>query len=1180
MTTPQSGTNTTVDPRTLGYEKMDPIDHIRARPQIYIGTMIPEDWTGWILDLATPAGQPLRMKQHRRMLCRPAKHVFLELLGNAADNADDSWRAGINPGRIEVWADQHKIMIRNFGKNIPVGKHKDGLWLPEFIFGSLHTSGNFKRRRFVIGQNGYGAKLANIFSAWFEVFIVDAQAGLQYRQVWTNGMKNVSQPEITKTDNKISETRITYVLDFNYFSQYGMGAAGYDMDWLGMLARYVADISLACKIPCTFNNLTLNFMRIEDYSTLLFPAEKIKTSIVYRKDDLITDETSGKVTGKGYAPMIELMVLDTPNSGTVLSFVNGIMTAKGGVHVDAALKAVSQHILDSINPKTESKSGENLVKLTLADVRPHVSILMCCRLQDPEFDQQTKQKLLKPVPVIDITAKELKQVNEWDLSGHLMAAYEAKNWRKQDKNKGKRMAKLKAKAEDAANAGKANCDTIAYVVEGDSGVTNVLESLSHLSKAERANIGIFPFKGKILNVLNADLYQLMANEELNGFKAFMGFTEGGTDGWKTLRYKRIIMKFDADDDGKHITALFILWLHCRFPRFLKEGRLFLERTPILRVDVGSKSVSFFSRSSYARWLHENPGMEGYKPVYYKGLGTSSDDDIKQDVSNRRMVTMVYDEKASDKLKTCFDEKLADMRKQLISIWKERYEIEAIQALPISFFLDEEFIQYWKRSIERAIPHVMDNFKSSQRKIMQTVFDEWGVMDKKFASAKKMAQMKVETLANLVALKTHYEHGAKSLEDAIFLMAADFVGSNNMPYLQRNGQFGSRRKGGKDKPAARYPNTCPEPWLHYMYFKIDQELVPNRVVDGETVEKQFFLPVIPMQLVNGANGIGSGWSVFFPNFHPREVMQWYRIKNLMCLADEKTGSSLKLITPRPWWRGFLGEIELKKIAVHTKITERPEFGGEISSEDMPTFTAAEYKMIEPIKEAPCKHRLSIVTKGIVNLVRDKYVVTELPVGRWTKNYEMFLESLVEQKKAKRIHSDPSKKKIYFEIEGLQVPGTLEELKLTKSYSMSNMVMLMPDSSVYKFSTAEEFLEYFFKQRYFYYEERRKLIVRKQEEKIKELKQRILFQQLVKERKLILEDREISDIQQDFKKYDLPDKFLELNLRSITRTDINVQRKKLEELEAKLREFMKLTASHLWLEDINNLEKQYVKQYGNE
>ena len=512
----------------------------------------------------------------------------------------------------------------------------------------------------MIGQNGYGAKLANIFSIWFEVFIVDAQAGLQYKQVWTHGMTVKSAPEISRTDNKVSETRITYQLDFDYFKQYGVMA--YDLDWLGMLARYVADISLACKIPCTFNGLTLNYTRIEDYATLLFPAEKIKTAIVYRKDD----------SEKSYAPMIELMIFDTPKQGTVLSFVNGIMTAKGGVHVDAALKAISQHILDSINPKTESKGTEGLAKLTLADVRPHVSVLMCCRFLNPEFDQQTKQKLLAPTPVIDISAKDLKQVNEWDLSGHLMATYEAKNWRKQDKGKNKRLTKLKAKAEDAANAGKANSDCMVYVVEGDSGVTNVVESLSHLTKAERANIGIFPFKGKILNVLNADLYQRMANEELNNFIHFMGFTVGTAAGVvkKPLRYKKIIMKFDADDDGKHIMGLFILWLHCSFPDFLKEGRLFLERTPILRVDAAGKSYSFFSRSSYARWLHDNPGMSGFKPVYYKGLGTSSDEDIKEDVTNRKIVTMVYDDKAPERLKTCFDEKLADMRKQLISIWKE------------------------------------------------------------------------------------------------------------------------------------------------------------------------------------------------------------------------------------------------------------------------------------------------------------------------------------------------------------------------------------------------------------------------------------------------------------------------------------------------------------------------------
>jgi len=778
---------------------------------------------------------------------------------------------------------------------------------------------------------------------------------------------------------------------------------------------------------------------------------------------------------------------------------------------------------------------------------------------------------------------------------------------------------MTGKIEEAENAGVKGLalKCTAYVVEGDSAVGNVLESMSHMTKAERAFIGIFPFRGKILNVMNADLSQLIANEELNNFKHFMGLSEGikGVEEIrKHLKYGNIMMKFDADEDGKHIMGLFILWLHCRFPDFLRHGGLFLERSPILRVDAGGQKFGFYSRSEYAKWLVANPGMQKYKPKYIKGLGTSSDEDIKDEVRNRRIVTMIYDDKAPETLKVCFDEKLADMRKQLISNWKERYEVEAINMLPISFFLNEEFMHYWKKSIERAIPHAFDGFKRSQRQIIHTTLKLWNVLDKKFATTKDMKQMKVETLANSVSMNLKYEHGATSLEQAIFQIIQDFVGSNNRPLLQAKGQVGSRRKGGKDVPAARYPYTCPQQWLHYVFNKLDMELIPDRDDFEEESddfgddakdkahtsasllkkEKKFFLPIIPLHLVNGVNGVACAWMSYIPNFHPQEIIHWYRVRNQQCIADEKTITNLRLVTPRPYWQGFTGTIEIKKTAVHTKSEPMPELKGEIVSHDVhgepgevsaiPEFKVnVEGKMVTPVVtsiSAPVNYKLSIVTKGVLQVQGDKCIITELPVGRWTVPYKKHLLALKEEKKLKKVVCDPSKKKVRFEITGLQIPATLESLLLTKCYSLSNMVMLLPDGSVHKFATVEEMLEYFFNQRHFFYEQRRKLIIQKQEYKINDLRQLIKFQELVKERKIIIDDGVKNELHTVMDSYALPHKFLERNLYSITRTDTQEQRKKLAELENKLAEFRKQTASHLWLEDLEALSKCWIKQYGKE
>jgi len=408
--------NSIVDPRTAEYEGMDQVTHVRHRPHNYIGSMIPTKLNIWTIELdpTTAVPQtPVRMKRISREICRPARHVFLELGGNAADNADESWRAGIDPECIEVKADQTTCMIRNFGKGIAIGKHASGMWLPEFIFGVLLTSSNFKKLRMVGGQNGYGAKLAVIFSDYFELYIVDPVAGLEYTQVWTEGMTKKSLPRIQATSNKKAETRITFRLDFNYFKQYGLSS--YDVDWLGMLARHVADISLACKIPCFFNGVCIDCRKIENYAALLFPKEKINSAIVYR--DKPTAQTV-------YVPTVEMIVLDTPHQSATFSFVNGMMTTEGGVHVDAALRAITQHIVDSINPKGESK---DIVKLTLADVRPHVSLVISCRLPDPLFGGQTKEKLESPAPIINIPAKDLKQINECYRTGVLTYMFEAKN---------------------------------------------------------------------------------------------------------------------------------------------------------------------------------------------------------------------------------------------------------------------------------------------------------------------------------------------------------------------------------------------------------------------------------------------------------------------------------------------------------------------------------------------------------------------------------------------------------------------------------------------------------------------------------------------------------------------------------------------------------------------------------
>ena len=209
-----------------------------------------------------------------------------------------------------------------------------------------------------------------------------------------------------------------------------------------------------------------------------------------------------------------------------------------------------------------------------------------------------------------------------------------------------------------------------------------------------------------------------------------------------------------------------------------------------------------------------------------------------------------------------------------------------RGLKYSDFINKEFILFSQSDCQRSIPHVMDGFKPSQRKVL-------------FACIKRKlnGEIKVAQLAGYIGEHTAYHHGEASLHGTIVGMAQSFCGSNNVNLLTPSGQFGTRRMGGKDAASPRYIFTKLEAITRTVFHPDDDELLNYLNDDGMSIEPEYFMPVIPMVLVNGSDGIGTGWSSSVPNYDPRAI-----INNIRRMI-----SSQPIFEMTPFYDGFSGEV---------------------------------------------------------------------------------------------------------------------------------------------------------------------------------------------------------------------------------------------------------------------------------
>ncbi|XP_054449793.1 DNA topoisomerase 2-alpha [Pteronotus mesoamericanus] len=867
------------------YQKKTQLEHILLRPDTYIGSVELVTQQMWVYDEDVGIN-------YREVTFVPGLYkIFDEILVNAADNKQRDPKMSCI--RVTIDPENNLISIWNNGKGIPVVEHKvEKMYVPALIFGQLLTSSNYDddEKKVTGGRNGYGAKLCNIFSTKFTVETASREYKKMFKQTWMDNMGKAGEMEL-KPFNGEDYTCITFHPDLSKFKMQSL-----DKDIVALMVRRAYDIAGSTKDVKVF--LNGNKLPVKGFRSYVD---------MYLKDKV--DETGNplKVIHEQVNHRWEVCLTMSEKGFQQISFVNSIATSKGGRHVDYVADQIVAKLVDVV--KKKNKGG---VAVKAHQVKNHMWIFVNALIENPTFDSQTKENMTLQAKSFGSTCQLSEKFIKAAIGCGIVESI--LNWVKfkaqvqlNKKCSAVKHNRIKGipKLDDANDAGGRNStDCTLILTEGDSAKTL---AVSGLGVVGRDKYGVFPLRGKILNVREASHKQIMENAEINNIIKIVGLqykkNYEDEDSLKTLRYGKIMIMTDQDQDGSHIKGLLINFIHHNWPSLLRHR--FLEEfiTPIVKVSKNKQEMAFYSLPEFEEWKSSTPNHKKWKVKYYKGLGTSTSKEAKEYFADmkRHRIQFKYSGPEDDAaISLAFSKKQIDDRKEWLTHFMEDRRQRKLLGLPEDYlygqtttyltyndFINKELILFSNSDNERSIPSMVDGLKPGQRKVLFTCFKR---NDKR--------EVKVAQLAGSVAEMSSYHHGEMSLMMTIINLAQNFVGSNNLNLLQPIGQFGTRLHGGKDSASPRYIFTMLSPLARLLFPPKDDHTLKFLYDDNQRVEPEWYIPIIPMVLINGAEGIGTGWSCKIPNFDIREV-----VNNIRRLMDGE--EPLPML---PSYKNFKGTIE--------------------------------------------------------------------------------------------------------------------------------------------------------------------------------------------------------------------------------------------------------------------------------
>lgn len=1063
---PESDDEVQLDNLAEKYKKKTQLEHIKDLPDTYIGSIIKETTNVWTIgnNLEGQKDDIDGKNANPKIISKEIEYtpglrsIIEEILVNAFDNMNRvNQKIAVEKKRlkkvsyIKVWTnrDTGEIAIENDGEGIDVAEHPEyKVHIPQMIFGELLTSGNYNKaeKKITGGKNGYGAKLTNIFSVYFKIETVDRHRKLRYVQEYRNNMDIKGEPVITEYKDA-PYTRITFIPDYAKFNMSGLTGELEDL-----IKKRTIDM-FACsrgQLQVYHNDIPIKLASFTDYMMLYLEADHLVVSC--KPNDRWE-------IGACLAPTFQF---------TQISFVNGINTHRGGKHVDYIVKQITKKLVELINKKKRAEVKESFIK-------DNLMVFVNATIENPSFDSQTKETLTtlpsnfgSECIVPDAFIDKLADSGIMERALALSEFRDSQALKKTDGVKKKRILDI-PKLDDAHWAGTKRADQCTLILtEGDSAKAMAVAGISVIPNGHDM-YGIFPLRGKLLNVRDKDDADIAQNREICDIKKILALKEDTEyKDVSSLRYGRIMLMTDSDVDGSHIKGLIINFLS-KWPSLMKlEGFITSLLTPIVKVwKKGAKkgkmdAISFYTLSAYTEWLQANNNGRGYETKYYKGLGSSTPQEGKEYFKNFKVVVYHWDDLASGTVDMAFNKERADDRKA----WLLDYDADRIldinqSRVSITDFINKDLIHFSNYDNHRSIPSIFDGLKPSTRKIMYCAFKR-----------NLRSEIKVAQLAGYVSEHGAYHHGEASLNGAIINLAQNYVGTNNVNLLMPEGQFGSRRTGGKDFAAPRYIFTYLSKITHILFNKDDQPLLKLTEDDGVKVEPYFYMPIMPLVLINGTTGIGTGWSSDIPQFNPLDILN--NIRRLM--------QGLEIQSMTPWYRGFTGSI--RRVAPNQWMT---------------------------------KGKYRVVDSSTVE-------ITELPIGYWTEDFKTMLDmyeagwktadsSTGDKKKAKSAtasskapkwvqfadstgrliksyKNDSSEAQVRFTItfdntvlnklmQGVDKTGLSEFEKLfflsSKLCCAKTMNLYDENNRLRNFKSPEDILTYYYGHRLVYYEQRRQYLI---------------------------------------------------------------------------------------------------------
>jgi DNA topoisomerase-2 len=1119
------------------YKKHELRTHIYSRPSMYIGTIDPNTIDTYIVD-----DNDLILKKNITFIPGLFK-IFDEAVVNAIDHSvrtrkDENNNNIVKNIKININKETGVIEIFNDGMGIEIIKHSEyDIWIPELIFGELLTSSNYNddEVRIVGGVNGLGIKLTNIFSKSFIIETVDSTRKKLYIQNFSENLTIKEAPEIKSCQRK-SYTKITFKPDYEKF-----GLTNITEDIYNLFKRRVYDVSACTDVSVNvyFNDKKINIKDFEKYTDLFLDTKTIQPRIYEKVNDRWEVSVAISKTG----------------SFDQISFVNGINTIRGGRHVEYLVNAITKKLVDMTLAKKKKAIKPQHIK-------DNIFIFVKSTIENPTFDSQTKETLTTLVTKFgskcELSEKFYEKLYKSGIIELALSATEVVEQKKLVKTDGKKINKIIVpKLDDANLAGtKDSKDCTLILTEGDSAKTM---AISGLSVVGRDKYGVYPLKGKIINVKDITLQKITDNNEITNLKKILGLEQNKdySKGIDSLRYGKIMIMTDQDHDGSHIKGLLFnvfqtLWISL----YKYEGFLTSMLTPIIKATNTSTKeiISFYNMSDYESWIDTIERKSQWKIKYYKGLGTSTDQEAKEYFKEMRQITYQHTEDSDGSIDLAFNKKRADDRKIWLSTY-DKYNVLDYTENSISYetFINKDLIHFSNRNLERSIPHICDGLKESTRKIL-------------YACLKRNLyhnEIKVAQLAGNVSEVTAYHHGENSLQEAIIGMAQIFVGTNNINILEPKGQMGSRISGGQDASSPRYIYTLLSKLTKLIFKDEDNSILNYLDEDGLSIEPEYYMPIIPMILVNGGIGIGTGYSTNIPQFNPETIINIYL--EIINKIDNDVG---KILTIEDIEKSIIiiNDIEVKELVPYYL-----GFKGEIDKNDKGSY----------------------YSKGIYNWVNNTTVeITELPVGTWTENYKEFLEEMilnVNNKHLKSFENHYTAKNVKFILklndgskEDLE-EKILTEFNLTssKNLSLNNMHLFSEKGCIKKYNNTTDIIKEWAIIRINKYYERKDKQLSILTDDFNILSAKIKFIIDIINGNIIIMNIKIKDIEDQLEKAeyykcnDNYDYLLKMPISQLTLEKKENLEKEVEKLEIKIKELKEMSIIKIWENELQELLIEWNK-----